>query len=105
VHKTITRIENKLASPRVLSHCTYMLRSLDRAVQQRVAVALARHVPAGGALAPIFVDKAGLDVLLALVTEQPGPAYAADPSMHRDGAAALLQLANKVNANAPIHAM
>ncbi|KAI8471320.1 MAG: armadillo/beta-catenin repeat family protein [Monoraphidium minutum] len=105
VHKTITRIENKLANPRVLATCTYMLRSTDRAVQQRVAIALARHVPAGGALAPIFVDKAGLDVLLALVTEAAGPGRAADAATHRDGASALLQLANKVNANAPIHAI
>lgn len=57
VHKTLTRIENKLVNPRVLSQCTYMLRSLDRTVQQRVAIALARHVPAGGDLVPIFVDK------------------------------------------------
>ena len=49
--------------------------------------------------------QAGLDVLLALVTETPGQPYAADPGMQRDGIAALLQLANKANANAPIHAM
>lgn len=133
VHKTISRIEGKLSSPRVLAQCTYMLRSSDRAVQQRVAIALARHVAPGGELAPIFVDKGGLDVLLALVTEPPGvPAPAAAGAsaagataargaggsgggsggwgtsgdvMQRDGAAALLQLANKVNATAPIHAI
>lgn len=104
MHKTITRIENKLAVPRVLAHCTYMLRSLERSVQQRVAIALARHVAPGGGLAPIFVDKAGLDVLLALVTEPPNGTPGSD-IMHRDGAAALLHLAVKVNATAPIHAM
>jgi hypothetical protein len=104
VHKTITRIENKLALPRVLAQCTYMLRSADRTVQQRVAIALARHVAPGGELAPIFIDKAGLDVLLGLVTEPPrgGPG---GEGMVRDGAAALLHLAGKVNATAPIHAM
>ena len=118
MHKTITRIEAKLATPRVLAQCTYMLRSLDKAVQQRVAVALARHVGPGGQLAPIFVDKAGLDVLLSLLTEPPPPAAGGGSgsggggggggegaSMQRDGAAALLHLAGKVNAAAPIAAM
>jgi hypothetical protein len=104
VHKTITRIENKLALPRVLAQCTYMLRSADRTVQQRVAIALARHVAAGGELAPIFIDKAGLDVLLGLLTEPPRGGSGGE-GMVRDGAAALLHLAGKVNATAPIHAM
>jgi hypothetical protein len=104
VHKTITRIETKLALPRVLSQCTCMLRAPDALVRQRVAIALARHVPPGGELAPIFVDRGGLDVLLALVTGPP-PLGAAGPAMHRDGAAALLHLAGKVNATAPVTAM
>lgn len=102
VHKTVTRIEAKLQAPRVLAQCTYLLRSLDRTVQQRAAIALARHVAAGGALAPIFVDRGGLDVLLALLTEPPAPGGAA---MQRDGAQALLHLAGRVNATAPVSAM
>ncbi len=105
VHKTITRIEAKLTQARVLANCTYMLRASDRAVQQRVASALARHVGGDGrVLSAIFVDKGGLDVLLGLVTEPPGPGPAG-ASLHRDGAASLLHLAGKVKATAPIDAM
>ncbi|GBF96006.1 hypothetical protein Rsub_08821 [Raphidocelis subcapitata] len=104
VHKTITRIETKLSLPRVLSQCTCMLRAPDAVVRQRVAIALARHVPPGGELAPIFVDRGGLDVLLSLVTGPP-PLGAGGAAMHRDGAAALLHLAGKVNATAPVAAI
>ena len=104
MQKTITRIETKMALPRVLAHCAYMLRSPDEKVQQRLATALARHVAPGKLLASIFVDKGGIEPLLGLLMAPPAPAPEG-PAMVRDGAAALLHLARKVTATAPIDAM
>jgi len=42
VQKTITRMEGKFTD-RVLAHVVFMLRSSDRVVQQRAAMALARR--------------------------------------------------------------
>ena len=45
------------------------LRSADRVVQQRAAMALARMAPEGK-LRAIFVDKRGLDVLLDMLVDE-----------------------------------
>lgn len=71
VNKTIARIRQKLEREdhRVLNHVVYSLRSSDRSVQQAVAVSLAQLAPASQ-LKSIFVDKAGLDVLLDLLQDK-----------------------------------
>ena len=68
VQKTITRMESKF-SGRVLAHVVFMLRSSDRVVQQRAAMALARMAPEAD-LRAIFVDKRGLDVLLDMLVDE-----------------------------------
>ncbi|KAF8058408.1 hypothetical protein HT031_005532 [Scenedesmus sp. PABB004] len=100
VNKTIARIKQKLErdDKRVLSHVIYSLRSSDRSVQQATAVSLAQLAPSGE-LKHIFVDKAGLDVLLDLLTDT-----AATAKQLCEGAAALLELAKKVNATSPVEA-
>ena len=54
---------------RVLAHVVFMLRSSDRVVQQRAAMALARMAPEAK-LRSIFVDKRGLDVLLDMLVDE-----------------------------------
>ncbi|WIA37724.1 hypothetical protein OEZ86_014604 [Tetradesmus obliquus] len=100
VNKTIARIKQKLErdDKRVLNHVIYTMRSSDRSVQQAVAVSLAQLAPTGE-LKNIFVDKAGLDVLLELLTDR-----GATAKTLQDGAAALLELAKKVNATSPVEA-
>eukprot|EP00877_Chromochloris_zofingiensis_P000485 jgi/Chrzof1/10437/UNPLg00364.t1 len=98
VQKTINRIGLKLTTPRVLAHVVYMLRSGDKSVQQRVAMSLARLAPLGS-LRNIFADKQGLDVLLGVLTD-----VDVNQDMQREAAQALLKLAEKVNATAPIDA-
>ena len=56
-------------SGRVLAHVVFMLRSSDRVVQQRAAMALARMAPEAD-LRAIFVDKRGLDVLLDMLVDE-----------------------------------
>uniref|UniRef100_A0A383W3D1 BTB domain-containing protein n=1 Tax=Tetradesmus obliquus TaxID=3088 RepID=A0A383W3D1_TETOB len=100
VNKTIARIKQKLErdDKRVLNHVIYTMRSSDRSVQQAVAVSLAQLAPTGE-LKNIYVDKAGLDVLLELLTDR-----GATAKTLQDGAAALLELAKKVNATSPVEA-
>eukprot|EP00879_Flechtneria_rotunda_P007709 GHRR01008082.1.p1 GENE.GHRR01008082.1~~GHRR01008082.1.p1 ORF type:complete len:625 (+),score=228.53 GHRR01008082.1:277-2151(+) len=100
VHKTIGRIRQKLEreDKRVLNHVIYSLRSSDRAMQQAVAVSLAQLAPTSE-LKLIFVDKGGLEVLLDLVTDKH-----LTTKRLIEGAAALLELAKKVNATSPVEA-
>lgn len=94
VQKTITRMEQKF-SGRVLSHVIFMLRSSDRLVQQRAAMALARMAPEAE-LHNIFVGRhRGLEVLLDVMLDSTlsGPPQ-------RDASSALLELVRKVTATA-----
>uniref|UniRef100_A0A7S0RRY0 BTB domain-containing protein n=1 Tax=Chlamydomonas leiostraca TaxID=1034604 RepID=A0A7S0RRY0_9CHLO len=95
VQKTITRMEQKLQG-RVLSHVVFMLRSGDKLVQQRAAMSLAKLAPEAE-IKSIFVDKRGLEVLLDMLVDQ-----ALEPRMQREAANAVLELARKINATAPI---
>jgi hypothetical protein len=60
-------MEQKLTG-RTLSHVVFMLRSLDRTVQQRAAMSLAKLAPEPS-IKSIFVDKRGLDVLLDMLVD------------------------------------
>ncbi|GAX73566.1 hypothetical protein CEUSTIGMA_g1017.t1 [Chlamydomonas eustigma] len=91
VQKTISRMESKFHG-RVLSHVVFMLRSNDRTVQQRAAMALARMAPEEE-LRNIFVERRGLDVLLDMLVDG-----TLELSVQRDAALALLQLTKKINA-------
>jgi len=98
VHKTISRIEQKINIPRVLGHVAYMLRSKDRSVAQATAMALARLAP-NKELKHIFVDKQALDIMLEVLTD-----VMAEPQMQREAARCLLKLVEKVNASTPCQA-
>ncbi len=67
VQKTISRMEQKLTG-RTLNHVVFMLRSSDRAVQQRAPMSLARLAPEQQ-IKSIFVDKRGLEVLLDMLCD------------------------------------
>lgn len=95
VQKTITRMEQKLTG-RVLSHVVFMLRSADKTVQQRAAMSLAKLAPEAQ-IKSIFVDKRGLEVLLDMLIDS-----SLDGHMQREAANAVLELARKINATAPI---
>mmetsp|Transcript_4496 Transcript_4496/g.9672 ORF Transcript_4496/g.9672 Transcript_4496/m.9672 type:complete len:723 (-) Transcript_4496:189-2357(-) len=91
VQKTIGRMEQKL-NGRVLSHVVFMLRSSDKSVQQRAAIALAHLVPETEAR-NVFVEKRGLDVLLDMLVDSSLAQH-----MQLVAANALLALAKKINA-------
>ncbi|KAJ9512639.1 hypothetical protein QJQ45_018860 [Haematococcus lacustris] len=95
VQKTITRMEQKL-NGRVLSHVIFMLRSSNRVIQQRAAMSLAKLAPESD-IKTIFVDRHGLDVLLNMLVDED-----LEPRTQREAANAVLELARKINATAPI---
>jgi hypothetical protein len=71
------------------------LRANTPVVQQRAAMSLAKLAPEDQ-LKAIFIDKAGVDVLLEVLTD-PG----VSPRLHREAANALLQLTGKLDNNLP----
>ena len=99
VQKTINRIESKFTrsphpgSPhiRVLAHVAFLLRSSQREVRQRAAMALARMAPEDQQQS-IFIDKKGLDILLDMLLDPAGLSVRAQ----KDAAHALLGLTNKM---------
>lgn len=105
VQKTINRIESKFTpslapgSPhaRVLAHVAFLLRSGQRDVRQRAAMALARMAPEGQQRS-IFIDKKGLDVVLDMLCDPSGLCMRAQ----KDAAQALLGLSNKMSSKEAI---
>ena len=105
VQKTINRIESKFArnqapnSPhlRVLAHVSFLLRSSQRDVRQRAAMALARMAPEDQQRS-IFIEKKGLDVILDMLIDPAGLGVRAQ----KDAAHALLGLSNKMTSKEAI---
>ncbi|KAJ6794270.1 ARM REPEAT PROTEIN INTERACTING WITH ABF2 [Iris pallida] len=95
VAKTLKRLEEKIHG-RVLKHLLYLMRVGDKAVQRRVALALA-HLCSIEDQKTIFIDNNGLDLLLGLLAST-------DIKQQQDGSVALYKLANKAMALSPVHA-
>ncbi|OMP05069.1 BTB/POZ-like protein [Corchorus olitorius] len=86
VAKTLKRLEEKIHG-RVLNRLLYLMRLADKAVQTRVALALA-HLCAPDDRKKVFVDNNGLELLLGLLEST-------SFKQQQDGAAALYTLATK----------
>lgn len=68
VNKTLKRLEDKMQG-RVLQYLIYLMRTSDRDISQRIAVALA-HLCAVEDQRTIFMDQGGLDILLDMVAPE-----------------------------------
>ncbi|XVF72407.1 hypothetical protein PTKIN_Ptkin12aG0119100 [Pterospermum kingtungense] len=86
VTKTLKRLEEKIHG-RVLNHLLYLMRIAAKAVQRRVALALA-HLCAPDDRKTIFVDNNGLELLLGLLEST-------NSKQQQDGSTALYKLATK----------
>ncbi|MBA0619673.1 hypothetical protein Godav_005488, partial [Gossypium davidsonii] len=86
VAKTLKRLEEKIHG-RALSHLLYLMRTAAKAVQKRVALALA-HLCAPNDRKTIFVDNNGLELLLGLLESK-------SFKQQKDGSEALYKLATK----------
>ncbi|KAL8522976.1 hypothetical protein ACS0TY_013075 [Phlomoides rotata] len=95
VAKTLKRLEEKIHG-RVLRHLLYMMRSGERNVQRRVALALA-HLCSPDDQKTIFIDNNGLVLLLELLESS-------NSKHQRDSSMALCRLANKESSLSPIDA-
>ncbi|CAI0466232.1 unnamed protein product [Linum tenue] len=95
VAKTLKRLEEKIQG-RVLKHLLYLMRVAEKAVQRRVALALA-HLCAPDDQRVIFIDNGGLELLLGLLGS-------ANMKQQLDGAIALYKLANKAMTLSPVDA-
>ncbi|KAK8548565.1 hypothetical protein V6N13_054650 [Hibiscus sabdariffa] len=95
VAKTLKRLEEKIHG-RVLNHLLYMMRVAEKAVQRRVAFALA-HLCSPDDQRTIFIDNNGLELLLGLLGST-------SPKQQLDGAVALYKLANKATTLSPMDA-
>ncbi|KAG2727487.1 hypothetical protein I3760_01G159600 [Carya illinoinensis] len=95
VAKTLKRLEEKIHG-RVLNHLLYLMRVAEKAVQRRVALALA-HLCSLDDQRTIFIDKNGLELLLGLLGSS-------SLKQQLDGAVALFKLANKAMALSPVDA-
>ncbi|KAJ9182079.1 hypothetical protein P3X46_006109 [Hevea brasiliensis] len=95
VSKTLKRLEEKIHG-RVLNHLLYLMRVAEKAVQRRVALALA-HLCSPDDQRTIFIDNNGLELLLGLLGS-------ANPKQQIDGAVALYKLANKAMTLSPVDA-
>nr|AXY97781.1 ARM repeat protein interacting with ABF2 [Populus tomentosa] len=98
VAKTLKRLEEKIHG-RVLNHLLYLMRVAEKAVQRRVALALA-HLCSPDDQRAIFINNsgiAGLDLLLGLLGSS-------SPKQQLDGAIALYRLANKATILSPVDA-
>jgi hypothetical protein len=94
VQKTLKRLEEKI-SGRVLRHLLYLLRSVDKETQRRVAIALA-HLSGEDDQRLIFVDGGGLEVLLDMMGST------MTPKLQKEGALAVYTLAKKAAALSPV---
>ncbi|XP_037493930.1 ARM REPEAT PROTEIN INTERACTING WITH ABF2 isoform X2 [Jatropha curcas] len=95
VSKTLKRLEEKIHG-RVLNHLLYLMRVAEKAVQRRVALALA-HLCSPDDQRTIFVDNNGLELLLGLLGST-------NLKQQLDGAVALYKLANKAMTLSPVDA-
>ncbi|XP_011021566.1 PREDICTED: ARM REPEAT PROTEIN INTERACTING WITH ABF2-like isoform X2 [Populus euphratica] len=95
VAKTLKRLEEKIHG-RVLNHLLYLMRVAEKAVQRRVALALA-HLCSPDDQRAIFINNCGLDLLLGLLGSS-------SPKQQLDGAIALYRLANKATTLSPVDA-
>ncbi|KAJ6324011.1 hypothetical protein OIU76_011336 [Salix suchowensis] len=95
VAKTLKRVEEKIHG-RVLNHLLYLMRVAEKAVQRRVALALA-HLCSPDDQRAIFINNCGLDLLIGLLGSS-------SPKQQLDGAIALYRLANKAMALSPVDA-
>ncbi|GMI98767.1 ARM repeat protein interacting with ABF2 [Hibiscus trionum] len=86
VAKTLKRLEEKIHG-RTLNHLLYLMRTAAKAVQKRVALALA-HLCTPNDRKPIFVDNNGLELLLGFLESK-------SFKQQRDGSEALYKLATK----------
>ncbi|KAK5774312.1 hypothetical protein PVK06_042167 [Gossypium arboreum] len=86
VAKTLKRLEEKIHG-RALNHLLYLMRTAAKAVQKRVALALA-HLCAPNDRKTIFVDNNGLELLLGLLECK-------SFKQQKDGSEALYKLATK----------
>ncbi|KAJ6903438.1 ARM REPEAT PROTEIN INTERACTING WITH ABF2-like [Populus alba x Populus x berolinensis] len=93
VAKTLKRLEEKIHG-RVLSHLLYLMRVAEKAVQRRVALALA-HLCSPDDQRTIFINNCGLDLLLGLLGSS-------SLKQQLDGAIALYRLTNKATTLSPV---
>ncbi|KAJ4833769.1 hypothetical protein Tsubulata_012646 [Turnera subulata] len=80
----------------VLNHLLYLMRVAEKAIQRRVALALA-HLCSPDDQRTIFIDNNGLEFLLGLLGS-------VNAKQQLDGAAALYKLANKAMTLSPVDA-
>ncbi|XP_047333820.1 ARM REPEAT PROTEIN INTERACTING WITH ABF2 [Impatiens glandulifera] len=95
VAKTLKRLEEKI-NGRVLRHLLYLMRVGEKAVQKRVALALA-HLCSPNDQKAIFIDNNGLDLLLDLFESTTF-------KQQRDASVALYKLATKPCSISPVDA-
>ncbi|KAM6545407.1 hypothetical protein CsatB_026143 [Cannabis sativa] len=95
VAKTLKRLEEKIHG-RVLSHLLYLMRVGEKAVQRRVALALA-HLCSPDDQRNIFIDSNGLELLIGILGST-------SLKQQNDGAVALYKLANKALTLSPVDA-
>ncbi|CAL9176315.1 unnamed protein product [Musa hybrid cultivar] len=86
VAKTMKRLEEKI-NGRVLNHLLYLMRVGEKAVQRRIALALA-HLCSLEDQRTIFIDDSGLDLLLELLVST-------NLKQQQDASVALYKLAKK----------
>lgn len=99
VQKTVKRLEEKLQG-RVLGQLLYQLRSQNKTVQQRIATAFARLVPAED-LKLVFYDHRGLEVLLEVIVSTNSDSEDA-LEVTKEATSAVFDLAMKIKKTAPI---
>ncbi|XP_062108399.1 ARM REPEAT PROTEIN INTERACTING WITH ABF2-like [Humulus lupulus] len=95
VAKTLKRLEEKIHG-RVLNHLLYLMRVGEKAVQRRVALALA-HLCSPDDQRNIFIDSNGLELLIGILGST-------SLKQQNDGAVALYKLANKAMTLSPVDA-
>lgn len=84
VQKTLKRLEDKIAG-KVLAQIMYAMYSSEKGVGQRCACALA-HLAAITDLQAAFVERKGLDIIIAMLTDA-GKGEKRD-TLHREAASA-----------------
>nr|XP_018678148.1 PREDICTED: ARM REPEAT PROTEIN INTERACTING WITH ABF2-like [Musa acuminata subsp. malaccensis]XP_018678149.1 PREDICTED: ARM REPEAT PROTEIN INTERACTING WITH ABF2-like [Musa acuminata subsp. malaccensis] len=87
VAKTMKRLEEKINGP-VLKHLLYLMRVGEKAVQRRIALALA-HLCSPEDQRTIFIDDDGLDLLLELLGST-------NLKQQQDASVALYKVAKKI---------
>ncbi|RVX22245.1 ARM repeat protein interacting with ABF2 [Vitis vinifera] len=107
VAKTLKRLEEKIHG-RVLNHLLYLMRVSEKAVQRRVALALA-HLCSADDQRTIFIDNNGMPFFFSNIKyNQIGVASwllgSSSPKQQLDGSVALYKLANKAMTLSPVDA-